>query len=128
MKCEGYRQKVYSEPVKRYCQILDLKDDDSLIEMYKQVHSREEAWPEIRHGIRQVGILEMELYLSGNHAIMIVDTPVNFDWGEAMSRLAGLPRQAEWEAFVARFQQCESGSSSAEKWKMMERFFYLYDE
>lgn len=128
MKHEGYRQKVYSEPVKRYCQILDLKNDASLIEMYKRVHSREGAWPEICQGIKQVGILEMELYLYGNHAVMIVETPVDFDWNEAMSRLAGLPKQAEWETFVARFQQCDPGSSSAEKWKMMERIFYLYDE
>lgn len=58
---------------------------------------------------------------------MIVETPLDFDWNEAMSHLARLPRQAEWEDFVAAFQACPPGSTSAEKWQMMERMFYLYE-
>ena len=58
---------------------------------------------------------------------MIVETPLDFDWDSAMKRLAQLPRQAEWEDHVARFQECVQGSSSAEKWQLMERMFYLYE-
>ena len=58
---------------------------------------------------------------------MIVDAPIDFDWDEAMARLATLPRQAEWEAFVAKFQGCSAEARSDEKWQMMERMFYLYD-
>ena len=58
---------------------------------------------------------------------MIVETPADFDWETAMNKLATLPRQAEWEEYVARFQQCAQKASSDEKWKMMERMFYLYD-
>ena len=29
--------------------------------------------------------------------------------------------------YVARFQECVQGSSSAEKWQLMERLFYLYE-
>ena len=32
---------------------------------------------------------------------------------------------AEWEDFVARFQKTEPGSSSAEKWQLMEQIFKL---
>jgi L-rhamnose mutarotase len=127
MKIQGYKQKNYAQPVKRYCQILDLKEDAELIAAYKRAHSKEEAWDEIVEGIRSVGILEMELYLAGNRAVMIVDAPTDFDWESAMDRLATLPRQAEWEDFVSRFQQCLPGSTSDEKWQMMERFFYLYE-
>lgn len=58
---------------------------------------------------------------------MIVEAPLDFDWDSAMKRLAQLPRQTEWEDYVARFQECVQGSSSAEKWQLMERLFYLYE-
>lgn len=114
-------------PVKRYCQTLDLKNDPALIECYRYFHSREGSWPEIRKGIREVGILEMDIYIDGNRLFMIVETPLDFDWDTAMQRLATLPRQAEWEAFVAQFQQCDPTATSDQKWRMMERMFTLYD-
>ena len=125
---EGYKQKNFGQAVKRYCQTLDLKDEPELIAQYREAHDRYHSWPEIRQGIQQVGILEMEIYILGNRLFMIVETPLDFDWDEAMSRLATLPRQAEWEDYVAMFQACRPGSTSDEKWQMMERIFYLYEE
>ena len=123
----GYKSKTYDMPIKRYCQTLDLKDDPELIAKYREAHSRLKAWPEIREGIRAVGILEMEIYILGNRLFMIVETPLDFDWDSAMAKLATLPRQAEWEDYVAMFQTCQPGSASNEKWKLMDRMFYLYD-
>ena len=123
---EGYKVKQYNQPVKRYCQTLDLKDDPELIAKYVEAHDRFHAWPEIRTGIREVGILEMEIYILDNRLFMIVETPLDFDWDSAMARLATLPRQQEWEDYVAVFQSCQSGASSNDKWRMMERMFYLY--
>ena len=127
MKTEGYKVKSYSQPVKRYCQTLSLRDNPELIEAYRRAHSKEESWPEIRAGIREVGILEMEIYILESKLFMIVETPLNFDWDKAMAKLATLPRQAEWEEYVAKFQQCAEGATSDEKWQMMERMFYLYE-
>ena len=127
MKTEGYKVKSYSQPVKRYCQTLSLRDNPELIEAYRKAHSKEESWPEIRAGIREVGLLEMEIYILGSKLFMIVETPLNFDWDKAMAKLATLPRQAEWEEYVAKFQQCAEGATSDEKWQMMERMFYLYE-
>ena len=127
MKTEGYKVKSYSQTVKRYCQTLSLRDNPELIEAYRKAHSKEESWPEIRAGIREVGILEMEIYILGSKLFMIVETPLNFDWDKAMAKLATLPRQAEWEEYVAKFQQCAEGATSDEKWQMMERMFYLYE-
>lgn len=127
MKTEGFTVRRYDQPVKRYCQMLDLKDDPELIAAYERLHSREEQWQEIREGIRQVGILEMEIYRRDNHLFMIVETPLDFDWDEAMARLATLPRQAEWEAVVDKYQACAPGSTSDQKWQMMSRMFFLYD-
>jgi L-rhamnose mutarotase len=124
---QGYRVKEYGRPVKRYCQTLDLRDNPELIAEYRRRHGRENAWPEILAGIRQVGILEMELYILGTRLFMIVETPLDFDWNEAMSRLATLPRQQEWEDYMAIFQNVAPGASSAQKWQLMERMFHLYE-
>ncbi len=125
-KINGYNVKPYNGPVKRYCQTLDLKDDPELIEQYIRCHSEAEAWPEIREGIREVGILEMEIYILGPRLFMIVETPLDFEWGPAMEKLASLPRQTEWESFVARFQQSDPQATSDQKWQLMDRMFYLY--
>lgn len=122
----GYPVKPYNIPVKRYCQTLDLRDSPELIAEYRKRHSQPQVWPEILAGIRQVGILEMEIYLLGTRLFMIVETPLDFNWDTAMKQLGTLPRQEEWETYMAIFQQAESGMSSTEKWKLMERIFYLY--
>ena len=126
-KTTGYQCRMYDMPVKRYCQTMDLKNDEALIAKYKKAHDRYHAWPEIREGIRAVGILEMEIYILGTRLVMIVDTPDDFDWQTAMDKLATMPRQAEWEAFVAKLQGCRADARSDEKWQMMEKMFYLYE-
>ena len=124
---QGYKMKEYSMPTKRYCQTLSLKNNPILIEEYRKIHSEEKAWPEIRAGIRAVGILEMEIYILGSQLFMIIETPLDFDWKIAMDKLSNLPRQAEWEALTARYQKASADASSAEKWQLMERIFHLYD-
>ena len=122
----GVAVKTYPFPTKRYVQTLTISDDPELIELYKAGHTPEGNWKEIRDGIREVGILEMEIYIHGNILTMIVETPQDFDWDEAMARLATLPRQAEWEAHVARYQGCDPDAKSDQKWQLMERMFRLY--
>ena len=126
MEAKGYRVKPYGLSVKRYVQTMDLKDDEALIAEYRRRHSQENAWKEILDGIRQVGILDMQIFILGTRLIMIVETPTDFDWDTAMARLANLPRQQEWEDYMAIFQQCAEGATSNEKWQMMDRIFYLY--
>jgi len=123
---EGYIQTISEGKIKRYVQYLAISDDPELLTQYKKWHSEEYHWKEIRDGIREVGILEMEIYLLGNHLTMIVDAPADLDWQAAMNRLATLPRQVEWEAFVSKFQGCSSEARSDEKWRPMERIFHLY--
>jgi len=115
-----------SRPVKRYCQALDLIDDAEMIQQYRLLHSPEKHWKEIRDGIREVGILRMDIYISGNHLFMIVDVEEDFDWEESFNKLSTLPRQAEWEGVVAKFQKCLPDAKSDEKWVPIERIFTLY--
>lgn len=124
---EGYTQKTFEGRTKRYVQTLVLNSDEEAREQYIKYHSKEYNWKEIREGIKEVGILEMEIYILGNRLVMIVDALEDFDWTSSMARLATLPLQAEWEAFVSQFQGCSPDATSDEKWQMMERMFYLYD-
>ena len=123
---EGYLQRDWQCRIKRYVQFLEISDNPELIEQYRKWHSEEYNWKEVRDGIRAVGILEMEIYIIGNRLVMIVDAPEDFCWEEAMKKLATLPRQAEWEAFVSKFQGCDADARSDEKWQPMERMFRLY--
>ena len=122
----GYHVRQYTGPVKRYCQTLDLRDNPELIAEYRRRHSKEYIWKEVMDGIRQVGILEMEIYLLGTRLFMIVETPLEFEWETAMAQLSTLPRQEEWEDYMAEFQLVKAGMSSAEKWQLMDRIFHLY--
>jgi len=63
MKTKGYHVKDYQQPVKRYVQTMELKDDLELIAEYRRRHSREESWKEIRDGISEVGILDMQIFI-----------------------------------------------------------------
>lgn len=107
--------------MKRYCQTLRLVDDPQLIEKYVEAHSH--VWPEVIAGQHEVGILSMEIYRHGRDLFMICDTVDDFDWEKDMARLATLPRQAEWEAYVAQFQGCDPAAPSADKWQLMDKIF-----
>lgn len=107
--------------MKRYCQTLTLVDDVEMVEHYVEVHRH--VWPEIIEGQRAVGIVDMQIWRNGRQLYMIMDTVDDFDFERDMARLATLPRQAEWEAYVAQFQGCSPDARSDEKWKRMERIF-----
>lgn len=109
--------------MKRYCQTLRLRENPELIRKYIEVHRQ--VWPEIKQGIREVGILDMQIYIHGCTLFMIADTVDDFDWISDNARLATLPRQAEWEAYVAQFQEAAETATSSEKWQLMEQIFKL---
>ena len=109
--------------MKRYCQTLELANDEELIRKYVEVHAH--VWPEVMEGQREVGILDMQIYRYQNRVFMICDTVDDFDWERGMARLATLPRQAEWEAYVAKYQGCDPSLPSASKWHLMEQIYHL---
>ena len=109
--------------MKRYCQTLDLYDDKELIAAYVEEHAH--VWEEVKAGIREVGILDMQIYIHGNRLFMIMDTIDEFDMERDYARLATLPRQAEWEAHMAKYQKAAPGQAANEKWKLMKRIFKL---
>ena len=107
--------------MKRYCRTLELRDDPMMIERYCEAHRN--VWPEIIEGQRQVGILNMQIYRCGRQLFMICDTVDDFDWDANMAQLSLLPRQDEWEAYVAEMQGCDPSAPPSEKWHPMEKIF-----
>lgn len=113
---------------KRYCKILTLKDDPELIKQYKEVHGINKAWPEITRGMKEVGIIDMEIYIKGNILFMIMDTAEDFDHEKAMAELASKPGQKEWETYVSRFQNTSADATAGGKWTLMERIYEMDQE
>jgi L-rhamnose mutarotase len=114
----------YSE-YKRYCKTLLLEDNDKLIAEYKAAHAKGAAWPEITQGMMDVGILDMEIYITGTRLFMIMDTVPDFDHVKDMEMLAGKPRQAEWEKAMSKYQLSDPNASADAKWQLMERIYKL---
>ncbi len=113
---------------KRFCKTLSLKNDPQLIQDYKRVHAKGNAWPEITQGMKEVGIIDMEIYILDNRLFMIMDTVPEFDHDKAMAELAKKPRQSEWEAYVSKFQQSSEDATADEKWQLMERIYKLDED
>lgn len=121
----AYLEKARPTPCKRYCKALSLQPDATLLATYRERHAPGAVWPEIAQGMREVGILDMEIYLLDNQAFMIMDTVPDFDHDQAMQTLATKPRQAEWEAVMAAYQQTTAAATAAEKWRPLERIYKL---
>lgn len=107
--------------MKRFCQTLTLVNDEKKIAEYCEAHKH--VWSEVIAGQREVGILSMQIYRRDRSLFMIMDTVDSFDFERDMERLATLPRQAEWEAYVAQFQGAKANARSDEKWQLMEKIF-----
>ena len=122
-----YRNTTKYTTYKRYCKALEKKNDPELIEEYKRIHSRANVWPEVTDGMREVGIIDMEIYLVGTRLFMIMDTVPEFEHQSAMKELMKKSRQLEWELFVSRFQITTEDGTSVDKWKLVERIYKMDD-
>lgn len=117
---EGQLITMHKKEFARFILTLEIINDAELAEEYVAVHSIGKAWPEITQNMKTVGIHEMELYLLGYRAFLIMDTKPNFDWDVDGEKWGELPRENEWQAHVAKFQKTDPESKAAEKWKTMQ--------
>ncbi|QMW06753.1 L-rhamnose mutarotase [Spirosoma foliorum] len=104
---------------KRFCKTVELKNDAGLIDAYKKVLAPGAGWPEIAQGMKEVGIMTMELYLLGTTLFMIMDIVADFDLVRAMTELASKPRQNEWEAHIAQFHDITTVATANQKWQLV---------
>ncbi len=108
---------------KRYCLTLDLRDDPKLIAEYRRYH--EKIWPEITKGIRDAGIVDMEIYLLGTRMFLIMEVNERFSFESKAKADRENPKVREWEELMWRFQKSLPEAKPGEKWMLMERIFKL---
>jgi L-rhamnose mutarotase len=111
--------------MKRYCLALDLIDDPKLIAEYEHWHKKENAWPEIKKSITDSGIIDMQIFRTGNRLFMIMETVDDFDFERKANMDAANPKVQEWEQLMWKFQQPMPWAKPGEKWILMNEIFQL---
>ncbi|SHJ10465.1 L-rhamnose mutarotase [Pseudozobellia thermophila] len=109
----------------RHCFACDLKDDPELIAKYKAYHAPGNAWPEITKSIKDAGIVDMQIYLTGNRMFMIMEVDETFDPQKKAQMDADNPKVREWEQLMWDFQQALPWAKEGEKWVALEQIFQL---
>lgn len=104
-------------PYKRFVWTLLL--EPHLIYEYKRVHAMGMAWPEITDNMKSIGVKDMEIYIHQEQVMLIMDTIPDFDLDGIAPKWQKLPREEEWQAYVAKFQKTDPKSSIQEKWQDM---------
>jgi L-rhamnose mutarotase len=111
--------------MKRYCWALDLVDDPQLIAEYEHWHKSENIWPEIKKSILDAGIMQMEIYRTGNRLFMIMDTADDFSFENKTAMDAANQKVQEWERLMWKFQLPLPWAKDGEKWILMKEIFQL---
>ena len=114
--------------MRRFCFSCDLKDDVQLIEKYKAWHAPGGVWPEIIQSIKDAGINEMEIYLTGNRMFMIMEVDESFSFERKEKIDSSNPKVQEWEDLMWTFQQALPWANEGEKWVEMEKVFMLSEQ
>ncbi len=105
----------------RIVMTLEIVNDPQLREEYIDIHRKENFWPQIIENMKTMGIYDMELYLHGYRAFLIMDTQKDFDLAKDGEEWAKLPREQEWQAYAGKFQKVDPASKASEKWVLMDQ-------
>ena len=63
--------------MKHYGLTIDLKNDPDLIAQYREHHAN--PWPEPLRGLREIGVLDMKIFLLGTRMFMYMTTADEFE-------------------------------------------------
>jgi|TARA_B100001939_G_C16551804_1_gene450593 L-rhamnose mutarotase len=109
--------------MKKYCLALDLKDDVDKINEYKDYH--QDIWPEISKSLKDSGILNAEIYNTGNRLFMIIEVDKTFSFEKKLKMDSENPKVQEWEELMWNYQQALPQSEKGSKWVLMDKIFDL---
>jgi L-rhamnose mutarotase len=110
--------------MKKHCLALDLKEDAVLIAEYDNYHKK--LWPEIEQSITGSGILQMEIYRTGNRLFMIMEVSDSFSFEIKAKADAENEKVKEWETLMWKYQQALPLAKPGEKWLLMDKIFSLH--
>ena len=109
--------------MKRFALALDLIDEPALIAEYEAYHQA--VWPEIKKSILDSGIINMQIYRTGNRLFMIMETEDGFSFDRKAAMDESNTKVQQWEQLMWKFQQALPGSKPGEKWVLMDNIFEL---
>lgn len=110
--------------MKTYAQTLDLKSDPDAIARYDEHHRA--VWPEVRRGLRDIGIQHMRIWRLGRRLFMLMETIDSFEPHRDLARyMDSDPRIREWQELMASLQEPAPGAQPSELWANMELVFTL---
>src|SRR5450631_3004687 len=107
--------------MKKYCLACDLKDNADLIQSYDAYHKK--VWPEIKDSLQQSGILEMEIFRTGNRLFMIIQAGDHFSFEKKAAMDLANPIVQQWENLMSEFQKQIPWANPGVKWLLMDRVF-----
>lgn len=109
--------------MQRFCLALDLIEDPTLITEYEQFHAPGSAWPEVTKHDIDAGVLNIEIFRTGNRMFMILETDDDFTFEKKAKMDAQNARIADWEALMWKFQKPLAWAKEGQKWILMDRIF-----
>jgi L-rhamnose mutarotase len=107
--------------MRKFCLACDLKDDENLIKAYEDYHK--DVWPEIKDSLKQAGILEMEIYRTGNRLFMIIHVDRDFSFEKKAELDLSNPIVQQWEHLMSEFQKRIPWAGPDVKWVLMNMVF-----
>lgn len=108
--------------MKRFCFALDLIDNQELIREYERHHAPGNAWPEVTQHDRDVGIVNLQIFRTGNRMFMIMETDDTFTLEKKAALDASNHKVQEWEELMSKYQS-PLPWSRREKWVLMKQIF-----
>ena len=107
---------------RRHCFALDLKEDPALIAAYETAHAPGGVWPEVLAGIREQGVVDMQIWRVFDRLLMICEVE------EGFPRASSTPDvMTAWETEMSRYQKELPQAGTGGKWSPMTRIFDLQD-
>ena len=103
----------------------DLKDNSALIKEYKNYHTQEGIWPEMTKSLMDAGIVDMQIYLTGNRLFMTMEVDEEFSLERKARMDTENQKVQDWEELMWKYQQAIPWAKPGEKWVRMEEIFSL---
>ena len=101
---------------------LELKDDPEIIAKYKEHHAK--PWLEPLQGAKDVGVVDMKIFLLGTRMFMYLTTVDDFVPERDFARYMEQNTKArEWDDLMRTFQQKVPEAKEDEWWATMELVF-----